>query len=100
MKKRGLFWAVCLCLCICLLLAAFLYLWKNQGQEQAAAEAPGPVSPVTLAIGTDIHYLAPELTDQGAYFQNMTENADGKMTGYSQEILEAFIQQILAFHSQ
>ncbi len=96
MKKRRLFWAVCLCLCLCLLLAAFLYWRKKQGQEQAAAEAPGPVSPVTLAIGTDIHYLAPELTDQGAYFQNMMENADGKMTGYSQEILEAFIQQILA----
>ena len=54
-----------------------------------------PVDDVSVMIATDLHYLAPELTDHGACFQSVIRNADGKMTEYAEEILEAFIQQVI-----
>ena len=44
----------------------------------------------TIMVATDLHYLAPELTDHGAYFMKMIESADGKVMAYSEELLEAF----------
>ncbi len=48
--------------------------------------------PVSLVVGTDIHYISPELTDHGELFMNMVENADGKLTEYSEEILGTFVE--------
>lgn len=50
---------------------------------------------VTLAVATDLHYLAPELTDQGTFFQKFIENGDGKVVQYSEEVTEAFVEQII-----
>ena len=65
-----------------------------------AAATPGKqlngVEPVTIAVATDLHYLSPSLTDHGAYFEQMIRNADGKVMEYSEELTDAFIQQIVA----
>lgn len=49
-----------------------------------------------IVIASDLHYLAPELTDRGAYFWRVMENGDGKVTEYCEEILDAFVQDLLA----
>ena len=66
-------------------------------QESAviATEHFEPVDDVSVMVATDLHYLAPELTDHGACFQKVIQNADGKMTEYAEDILEAFIQQTI-----
>lgn len=55
-----------------------------------------PLEAVELIIATDLHYLAPELTDHGAYFQAVIENADGKAMEYCEEITDAFVEQVIA----
>lgn len=54
-----------------------------------------PVEPVTIFTATDLHYLSPELTDNGEYFTRMVEQADGKVTLYSEELTEAFIREMI-----
>ena len=59
----------------------------------ALGEAPDAL---TLFVATDLHYLAPELTDHGSCFTQMIERGDGKVMAYSEEIVEAFVTQVIA----
>lgn len=51
--------------------------------------------PVRFLVATDLHYIAPELTDGGIAFQTLVDAADGKTTVYCEELTEAFIQTVL-----
>ena len=46
-----------------------------------------------VIAATDLHYLSPALTDHGAYFTALTENADGKLMRYIEEITDAFLEE-------
>ena len=61
----------------------------------ASAEAEDTL---TLFLATDLHYLAPELTDHGAYFEKITSRGDGKVMAYSEELVEAFVAQVIDRH--
>ena len=50
----------------------------------------------TLFVASDLHFIAPELTDHGAYFTKLIADADGKATAYCDEIVQAFVQEVLA----
>ena len=45
----------------------------------------------SLIVASDLHYLSPELTDHGVYFQAVMANGDGKVTEYCEEITDAFL---------
>lgn len=60
-------------------------------RQPAERAAPGPL---TVAVATDLHYVAPELTDGGAYFTRIVENGDGKAMAYCEEITDAFVEHI------
>lgn len=49
---------------------------------------------VTLFVATDLHYLAPELTDHGLCFEQLIARSDGKVMAYSEELMEAFVYQV------
>lgn len=49
---------------------------------------------ISFFVATDIHYLAPELTDKGEAFQKFMRYGDGKQLNYIDEIVEAFIYDI------
>ncbi len=51
-----------------------------------------------LIIGSDIHYLARDLTDHGESFQYMVDHGDGKMVTYIEEITDAFLEEVTARH--
>ncbi|MGN0779928.1 MAG: metallophosphoesterase [Aristaeellaceae bacterium] len=55
---------------------------------------PALCEDVQLMVATDLHYLAPELTDHGPYFHQKTDNSDGKVMLYIEELLEAFVWQV------
>lgn len=61
----------------------------------ASAEAEDTL---TLFVATDLHYLAPELTDHGPYFEKITSRGDGKVMAYSEELVEAFVAQVIDRH--
>lgn len=78
------------------LLAVLPAAWHTQEQPASVSTAAfAPLEETRLVIAADLHYLAPELTDGGPYFQKIIQNADGKMTNYSEELLEAFVWQVI-----
>ena len=46
-------------------------------------------------IATDIHYLARTLTDGGNSFQYMVEHGDGKVVTYIEQIVDAFLDEVI-----
>ena len=59
-----------------------------------------PEARYRVVLATDLHYLAPSLTDHGPVFRRMMENSDGKATEYCDEITEAFLEQVLALRPE
>lgn len=64
------------------------------------ALAPGhsfiPLPRLRILHATDLHYIAPALTDHGPCFTQFTEQSDGKVMRYSEELAEAFAEQAAA----
>ena len=56
--------------------------------------------PRRIVIGTDLHYLAPSLTDHGEIFWRLMDNSDGRVTEYCDEITDAFLEQALTLRPQ
>lgn len=53
-----------------------------------------PGGELKLITATDLHYLAPSLTDKGEFFTQMLAAADGKVTYYCEELVEAFLAEV------
>ena len=53
---------------------------------------------LTLFVATDLHYLAPELTDRGPYFEKVITRGDGKVIAYIDELMDAFVAQVIERH--
>ena len=81
-----------------LILTAVLALF-GLGIYGLAAGSPGKevsaMSETTLIIATDLHYLAPELTDHGTYFEDMVTDSDGKVMDYIEELTDAFLAEVI-----
>ena len=68
--------------------------FAQNGAKTAKEDAPDtPVLDVIVA--TDLHYIARELTDNGAFFTQLAENGDGKVMLYSEELIDAFTRQVI-----
>ena len=52
-------------------------------------------TPLQLMVVSDLHYISPKLNDGGERFRYTVENADGKLTERSAELLEALEAQVL-----
>lgn len=51
-------------------------------------------SATRVMVASDLHYIAPTLTDHGAYFTALTESGDGKLMRYIEEITDAFLAEV------
>lgn len=47
--------------------------------------------PYKIMIASDLHYISPELTDNGSFFTELVRSGDGKTAMYSEEIADAMI---------
>ena len=86
MKSRIIF----LLLSAAILAGAFTLSGRLESGEDAPAQSGDEV---TIAVATDLHYIAPELTDKGEYFTNLVTDADGKVMLYIDELVRAFAEQ-------
>lgn len=77
-------------------LAALLILLCACGAKEDVPPETCAVSPVTLVLATDLHYISPAICDNGAAFHTLVENSDGKATLYVQEIMETFVDEMTA----
>ncbi len=83
MKARIIF----LLLAALILAAAFLLLPSAADPEDGE---------VTVAVATDLHYLASELTDFGEFYTGLVTEADGKAMPHIEELVRAFAEEIAA----
>ena len=72
-----------LCLALVLLLSGCAGVGKRGGELE-------------LVTATDLHYLAPSLTDKGEFYTQMLAAADGKVTYYCEELVDAFLAEVTA----
>ncbi len=77
---------------IAMLLAAMLLLAGCAVPRQTDREGSGEL---TIAVASDLHYLAPALTDNGPLFQKVVANGDGKLMLDIETITEAFVEQMI-----
>lgn len=47
-----------------------------------------------IAVASDLHYIAPALTDHGEFFTALTESSDGKLMRYMEELTDAFLAEM------
>jgi 3',5'-cyclic AMP phosphodiesterase CpdA len=68
-----------------------VYCLANNDSKEAA-----PMEKTSLIVATDLHYLAPSLTDNGAYFQNLIHHSDGKVMDCIEPLTDAFLDEVIA----
>lgn len=57
---------------------------------------PALAEETVVIVATDLHYLSPALTDNGPFFTNLVETADGKVMLYVDPLCDAFVEQVIA----
>ena len=80
----------------CLLLAALLLAGCSGAPEREARATEEPSAAWRVVVATDLHYLAPSLTDHGALFRRVMEAGDGKVTELCDKITDAFLEEVKA----
>jgi len=78
-----------------LLLILMLPLLFSCTKRTSSANVSFIDEPVKIIIASDLHYLAPSLHENSNYFKNLMSNADGKLTEYSEEIIDAWIIEVI-----
>ena len=53
---------------------------------------------IIIYQATDIHYLSPQINDNSPEFIQMLLSSDGKMTHYIDQIMDAFVEDVIAQH--
>lgn len=48
-----------------------------------------------IILGSDIHYLSPDLTDYGEAFQYDVDHGDGRLVTYIDQITDAFLEEVV-----
>ena len=85
MNRRGVIISLNLFVLLCLMIGRAEFSFADKEET----------SSVKIAFATDLHYLSPKLTDKGSLFQYVADRNDGKLMLYTEEILDAFIAQML-----
>ena len=61
-----------------------------------AVGSPAAAADYRVVVASDPHYIAPTLADGGSYYQRVLQNGDCKFMPYSEEILSAFVDEVIA----
>ncbi len=81
-----------ICIAITVLLLVLSGCFMNNKKEKTPQPA---IDKMTIYIASDIHYISPELTDNGSFFTDLIESADGKAMQYIEEITDAFVDRMI-----
>jgi predicted MPP superfamily phosphohydrolase len=64
-------------------------------KESTVITKEPPQDDITILQATDLHFLSPTLYDDGPLFQEILANGDGKMVTYTNEITDAFLEEVI-----
>lgn len=72
--------------------------WKRKfpGIWNPPEPTPEPYVPPRLVLATDLHYQSAQAGDGGEAFRLFVERSDGKVIQYLPELLEAFLDEVIA----
>ena len=70
---------------------------KTVGEEPAEPEEE-PYVPPTIMLASDLHYMSSTTHDEGTAFWKMVENDDGKVSQYSDEMIDALLETAVKNH--
>ena len=59
------------------------------------AKEAAPMPDTVIVTATDLHFISPALTDHGEYFERMISRSDGKVMDYSDELTDAFLEEVI-----
>ena len=71
------------------LLGCVTVLWPSAGKALAD---------YSVLVASDLHYIAPSLTDGGAYYQRVLDSGDSKFMPEIETITAAFFDEVIAAH--
>ena len=71
-------------------IAVILTVWMILGGIKMQADAD-----YRIFVASDPHYIAASLTDGGEYYQKVLDSGDSKFMPYSEEIMDAFLAEVL-----
>lgn len=71
--------------------------WNNRRPQAAEAESEPeePYAPPNLMIASDLHYMSRETHDDGIAFNYMLSSDDGKISQYSDAVVDALLQEAI-----
>ncbi len=98
-KKKIIYIIIIIAAIISILLVCFGIGTKSLESSKAAQYKDYPnLDNVSIWLATDIHYIDPNLTDGGEYYERMVESGDGKYMYGCEEITDEFISQVIEAH--
>lgn len=87
-KKR---WFLIVFVIVAIILIAIIVKRRIGRNNSVTSE----LTDMKICVASDIHYISPELTDNGRYFIQLIENSDGKAMQYCEEITDTFVAEII-----
>lgn len=85
-------------MCRHIFIISLLLILLTACNGNTSADLPPSYDGVRILFATDLHYLSPKLYDDNEAFRAFIDGGDGKLTYYSEEITDAFIQDVLDEH--
>lgn len=85
---------------VLLILLLFPLLPYESGKTERIAPSLSSPPSFEIYVATDMHYLSPSLHDGGEAFQQYIEAGDSKLLQYSDELMDAWAEQIIAGQPQ
>ena len=77
------------------MLLVLLLLTGGVLRTEARAQTDGE-SVCRVIVASDLHYISPSICDFGAYFTQMMDSSDSKLTQCCVELTEAFLDEVIA----
>ncbi len=71
------------------------HTWNWEGSQEEEAPEEEPYVPPTILLASDLHYISRETHDEGAAFHALLAKDDGKISQYSDVIIDALLDRAL-----
>ena len=100
MKKKRFIYAIIIIVAIIaiFLISKGIFSKPSDSSKVEIYKEYANIDDVSIWLATDIHYIDPNLTDNGEYYQRMVESGDGKYMYGCEEITDQFINQVIEAH--
>lgn len=77
------------------------WYWKQRDRDQGLTQpeeagVEEPYVPPTIMMASDLHYMSASTHDEGAAFWKMVDADDGKLNQYSEEMIDALVEEAIA----